>query len=1127
MSDLDRRLAEDAAARERALDVASFVVEAPAGAGKTELLTQRFLRLLTVVDHPEEVVALTFTNKAATEMRDRILGSLERAAAGERPAEPHKQRTFDLGRAVLARDGERDWQLLAHPGRLAVTTIDSLCAGLARQMPYLSRFGSQPGIAEQPAEHYRTAARQTIEALEAGGPDGEVVAAALAFVDNDAGRLEKLLVAMLARRDQWLHHGSRAALPELREEAEAGLAALVERDLAAAARTLPGREQAALMPSARFAAANLAFDNPGSPICGLEGWTAPLTGDIGELDAWRGLADFLLTAAGGLRKSFDKRVGIPPTPEGKVAKAALGEILGGLPAAVGAALKRIQRLPEPLYSDEEWATVAAFSRLLMLAAARLWLVFQEAGEVDFIEIAGKALAALGSDEAPTDLALALDYRIRHLLVDEFQDTSPAQVQLLAGLTRGWQPDDGRTLFLVGDPMQSIYRFRKADVGLFLEVRDGGIGDLVPEKLRLFRNNRSAPAVVDWVNAVFPGIFPPADDPLAGAVAYAEAAATRAADESAGVFVHPVLAAPDDADPEGEEARCILELIRETQRSHPGGSLAVLVRARSHLAALVAEIRRSAPELRFQAVEIEALEGRQPVQDLLSLCHALHHPADRVHWLAVLRAPWCGLTLADLHALAGDDHAANVWSLIQDESHRARLSADGRARLERTAAVLAEALAERGRVHPRRWLEGTWRLLGGPACLTDAGGQGDVAALFQLIDRLAARGRLDPARLQAEAAGLFAPPDPLATADLQMMTIHKSKGLEFDTVILPGLDRRKPVDDPLLLVWDELPVAGKECLVVAPMKRKGAAAGRPTAYDALRRLESERAAHEDERVLYVAATRARRALHLVGVAELDAGGAPRPPTAGTPLALLWPSVASVYADAAAGRVPPCPAAPGADPATFVPDLLRLPAAALAAPPPLPARGEGHADEAEAAAEDGGPSLDAALGTLAHRYLEIIVHQGLEKWPGDRLPALVGPCRQWLRGRGHAAEAAAAGAERVVRILAGVLASEHGRWVLRRRPGDGAELALSSRAGDGVAHHVVDRTFVEDGCRWIIDYKTVRCDAADPDAWLRRRAEDYRPQLERYAGLFAAEALPMRRAIFFIEQGRLLELPARAD
>jgi len=174
------RLAEDESARRRALEVASFIVEAPAGAGKTELLTQRYLRLLAIVDHPEEVLALTFTNKAATEMRDRILGSLERAARDAYPDEEHRRLTFALARQVLAHDAARNWGLLGHPGRLRITTLDALCASLARQMPYLTRFGSQPGVAEDATAHYATAARRTLEMVEADTPDAEVVAGALA-----------------------------------------------------------------------------------------------------------------------------------------------------------------------------------------------------------------------------------------------------------------------------------------------------------------------------------------------------------------------------------------------------------------------------------------------------------------------------------------------------------------------------------------------------------------------------------------------------------------------------------------------------------------------------------------------------------------------------------------------------------------------------------------------------------------------------------------------------------------------------------------------------------------------------------------------------------------------------------
>ncbi|MBV5349789.1 UvrD-helicase domain-containing protein, partial [bacterium] len=127
---------------------------------------------------------------------------------------------------------------------------------------------------------------------------------------------------------------------------------------------------------------------------------------------------------------------------------------------------------------------------LILAATHLWAVFQSAGEVDFVAIAQSAQQALEDENGVTDLALKLDYKISHLLIDEFQDTSPVQMRLIEKLIAGWQPDDGRTLFCVGDPMQSIYRFRKADVSLFLQATQFGIGHLPLTRLQLSRNNRS-------------------------------------------------------------------------------------------------------------------------------------------------------------------------------------------------------------------------------------------------------------------------------------------------------------------------------------------------------------------------------------------------------------------------------------------------------------------------------------------------------------------------------------------------------------------------------------------------------------------------------------------------------------
>ena len=1127
MTPAANRLEEDRQARQQALEIASFIVEAPAGAGKTELLTQRYLRLLAVVEHPEEVLALTFTNKAATEMRDRILGSLERAARGEVPEQPHKRLTCDLANEVLAHDAARGWQLLGHPGRLRITTIDALCASLARQMPFLSRFGSQPGVAEDAEAHYATAARRTLEMLEAETPDADIVAAALAFIDNNAGRLENLLIAMLGRRDQWLHHASRIESGAMKVEVEAGFAALIERDLASAESLLDARLQSLLMPLARFAAANVP-----DVLDSIFDWNSPLTASIADLGQWQAVANLLLTKDGTLRRQLNKNIGFPAGKEFAEQKAAMGALLDELRGVAGLedALAVLARLPRPELSDAEWATVECFSRLLRLAAGQLWLAFQEAGEVDFIEIAARARLALGDDEAPTDLAQALDYRIRHLLVDEFQDTSPSQVELIEMLTRGWMPDDGRTLFVVGDPMQSIYRFRKADVGLFLRVRGRGIGDIRLGHLRLFRNNRSYPGIVDWVNAAFPSIFPAADSPEAGAVRYAESAVTRPARADSGVVVHPVIARAG-SDPARDEACRVLDIIRQTRAAAPEETIAVLVRARSHLDALVAEIRRSSPELRFQAVDIEGLDGRQHVQDLLSLFHALHHRADRVHWLALLRAPWSGLTLADLHALAADDRKLTIWQLMQDDTRLTRLSEDGRQRLRHVRGVLQLAFAGRDRQHPRRWLEGVWLMLGGASCLEAPEALDDVEAFFGLIDRLVAARDLSAATLATHAAELYAPADPRGGA-LQMMTVHKAKGLEFDTVIVPGLHRATGGNDSSLLLWDEVAGAdGHEHLLVAPMKQKGADNGEPTAYDCLKKLEGERSAHEDERLLYVAATRAIRALHLVGIATADEAKEDglKPPPAGTLLKLLWPGVAQpAFAAALAAASDSSPTIATIDPARFVPPLLRLRQPgmpdALREAPGRPSAGSNPVDLDLAVA---GLALDASVGTLVHRCLELIANDDLQAWTSQRIRGLAPAYRRWLAQAGHAPGDAAHGADVAVAALCRTLGSPTGRWLLAQTDAAAAEQAWTSQTtenGETVAvNHVIDRTFIADECRWIIDYKTVTAPAdSDIDSYLTAKTAEYRPQLMRYAGLFGHEGRPLRLAIYYVLQDVLVEL-----
>lgn len=1130
-------LQEDARGRARALAHHSFIVEAPAGAGKTELLTQRFLSLLTVVSAPEEIIAITFTNKAAAEMRQRILDSLLQAASGEAPQAEHKKITFDLSLAVLKKSAASDWRLLENPARLRIFTIDGLCAYLARQMPLMSRFGTQPVIADAPQTYYEQAAEMTLALIESENSDTQaakaVVLEALRYFDHDVHQLKKLLTKMLAMRDQWLHHTQQSVTPEALAQT---LRFVLTEEMQEILSVFCWPLQSALMPLAHFAANNVETVRT---VHGLQAWQAPLTNNIEDLPTWRALADLLLTGKDQLRKTITVKDGFPA--DKKEEKQAFLAYLQSLENITGVvpALARVRKLPmSDLTSNspeniqkadtqnDDWQIIATLSALLNLAAAQLWLVFTEAREVDFAEVAKRATQALAQEDEtgtamPSDLALRLDYQIQHILVDEFQDTSPSQIALLEQLTQGWQTGDGRTLFAVGDPMQSIYRFRKANVGLFLNVAQDGIGDVKLEKLRLYRNNRSCPAVVDWINQGFQTIFPTQDAVAKGAISYRPFTATRQEEIDTGIEIHPIVKPPEMSAEEAKkrEAERVIDIILRERATHPKRRIALLVRAKTHLQSIVSGLRRNHPEVKFQAVEIESLSDRQIIQDLLALTRALHHRADRVSWLAVLRAPWCGLTLGDLHALAGQDHTSTIWQLMQNSPP---LSEDGLKRLQHVQAIFAEAFAFQGRVNISRWLRGVWLMLGGADCLWEKSDIVDVQAFFDCIEMLDRRGQFSLERMRVEIDKLFAAPD-AEGEHLQMMTIHKSKGLEFDTVILPGLGfATGGNDEKPIVLWEEINLPNQEMhLLAAPLAPKRLRSQENiSVYDYLTTLENERARNEDGRVLYVAATRAEKKLHFVGIANQNNKGEVNP-AKNTYLELLWPLCAAEYLEAAPEKMENLSAENTLE--NFVPKLVRLEAPTI---PAMLQQASHYANtHSKNAARDNeaNHALEADIGTLTHQYLELIAKQGLENWPITRVLPLSGAMQRWFKQHGYAESMAIAGATQVQTLLQTTLHSTDGQWLLQNHAASHAELALSTSIGNETKHYVVDRTFMVDESgqktRWIVDYKT---DQIEAGADIKMIAEQYRAQLENYALLLNEALQRIKLAVFFVRIGQLVSL-----
>jgi len=1105
----------DQAARTAALDVArSFIVQAPAGSGKTELLIQRYLALLATVQAPEEIAAITFTRKAAAEMAQRVLEAL--ALAGEpEPDEAHRRATWKLARAAAARDAELGWHVLDNPARLRMQTIDSLCASLTRQMPLIARFGAQPGITEEAGALHLEAARNTLALLESQDAAAEDVAALLAHLDNNLPQATDLLAAMLARRDQWLRHLKRA---DNREHLEGALANIRREGMEVAHALLPdGIEE--LFEIGVYAATNLAAAGAESPVLVFADCDSPPGTDESDMPLWLALAELLLTREGTWRKlkGLNKNHGFPPDGD-KTMKARLAACIESMAdnEALRIALANIRTLPPCEYSQAQWEALNAIARLLPRATAELWNVFAAHGECDFVEVAQAASRALGDADAPTDLALALDYRIRHLLIDEFQDTSFTQYELLEKLTAGWQPADGRTLFLVGDPMQSIYRFREAEVGLFLKARQTGVGGIALDALTLSVNFRSQAGIVDWVNNTFARCMPQHEDIALGAVPHVHADAHHAAKPGDAVQMHALF-----ADQPESEAEKVVALIRAAQAEKPDGSIAILVRSRPVLAEIVPALK--AAGLVFRAVDIDPLAARPVVRDLLALTRAITHLADRIAWLALLRAPWCGLALADLHALAAQDtrqHERTVWEALHAAS--LSLSPDAALRVSRFRELMTPVMQDVRRGGLRQRVQHAWLALGGPATVESAAALDDAAIYLDHLSAHERAGTLpDLAAFESTLARLFAAPDPDADARLAIMTLHKAKGLEFDTVIIPGLARRAPSADKQLMTWVERARSeggsdDESELLLAPVAEAGSRGD--AIQQAIRAIAEQREAYERTRLMYVGATRARTRLHLLATLSRKAGE-DGPTLASSPasslLAALWPALGEDIESAHATT--PFEQANITTDAAARPPLLRL--ASRWTPPAAPSDVVSSAPSVDAVSQapeavrfDWASPIARHVGTVTHRYLQHIAQQGLDTWGSTRIAGARAGIERALRQLGVADDGLQGAADRVVAALTRTLADERGRWLLTDRADAASELRLTGLIDSQAVDAIIDRTLIdENGERWIVDFKTGGHEGAGTEAFLDREAKRYAAQLRRYAALYPGE--PVRLALYF--------------
>ena len=1135
-------LPPDARQRELALDITrSFCVQAPAGSGKTELLTQRLLKLLAHVEQPEEILAFTFTRKAAAEMRRRLLDSLQ--SARERLANPdfdpatlapHEALTQRLAAAVLEHDARFGWQLLDNSKRLRLGTIDSFTASLAGQLPLSANFGARPSVTTDVSTMQRRAVRSLLEELDGQDALGAALRELLPQVQNNLGKAERLLMALLGRREQWLgamvRFGQQAE--QARPELEALLVELIDAELSPVLAAL--RPHAAtLRELIRYAAGHL----PATTSADLQALAALPDlppAEASALSHWKTLTAFLTTSGA---ESFRSQHGLQSKhgfPSGREArngsedasarKLQFGELVTALQqAGCLPLLQTVYHLPPARSDERQWQVLCAVATLLPQLAARLDVAMREAGQVDHTENSLAAQRALGRLGAPSELAQRLDARIRHLLVDEFQDTSLLQYQLLRLLTADWTDGDGRTLFVVGDGMQSCYAFRNAKVGLFLQLRHRGLGALRPQPLELQVNFRSDASIVNWVNQVFATAFPRQDDPARGGVRYSASVARSPEPVTPGVQVQ--LWQDADGSPStpaqrrSVEAEHIADLCECWQREQPGASLAILVRTRSQLVRIAPALR--ARGLRWSASKLDTLLSYPDVRDLFTVLRALLSLADTTAWLALLRTPFIGLALADLQILAGWSETArrSIWSAMQRWEAFGELSEDARCRLRRCVPVLQRARVQRQRLPLRSLLELLWIELGGPESLLDPRILANVASFLDLVEQSERCGELEDIhafeRALQQSHGSTVDPG----VNLHVMTIHNAKGLEFDGVILPALDvKPRNNDKPLLHLRDDLDLRGERLPLMGLMPPGGSV---DALYDYLDFESKQRERFETTRLLYIGVTRAARACYLFGFLQQGKQGLQAPKGS-----LLAEIASTLQEPRMAGQVRidvlPAVTAPASAASTSIPRVQswrRLPADWQPAPslPVVPV-----ATPAPPSDPDHYNLLARCSGELVHAGLRALVERGSD-WltPTVELPLW----RSQLRPLCADASALAKACSHVRRQLQCCLEDAGTGWLFQSpQREDHCEWALIDWREGPRRDHVIDRTFIAaDGERWIIDYKSSAPASGQPLAdFVAEQEAKYRAQLLRYRALFEHEGRRIRCALLFTPLPLLHEL-----
>ena len=862
----------------------NIAVTASAGAGKTATLVERYIELL--LQHPEvgvrQVLAITFTQKAAAEMRERIAQRLSDALAETLP-EPERQRLR---------------QIRADLPAARISTIHAFCAALLREYPIEADVDPAFAVLEEvdAAQLRYQAVRQTLESLaRTRDTDPDKAALRRTLAEWPRRYLEQVLQRLLAQK-HLARSWCRRYAEQSPEQILSDWGALQEAACAPACRALLADPHFIEM-LAELAALAPRTDERDSAVERL----APLRDPMRRLSQTPPLAEavaILPRLAEGLLTSGKPLSGSRLGKKSNWDADALARVRELVPALGHCLAPHADLLGCELGAADERvaAVLPALSRLFLRADERCERGKGNGRMLDMDDLLEKSQQLIATDAA---IRRRLAQHYRFALIDEFQDTDPVQWEIIRSLASPDGSMAGDKLFIVGDPKQSIYSFRAADVTVFARVRKaiaeanaaherdarpfcdaGEILDASPTQrlgaLVMGENFRTLAQPIAFVNALFPQFmqevpgepFQVGYDPLVGC---------RSTSVSEG-SVELLLLPPDDSRDATQAALSEAELVarrlshllagddlqvadEEGLRSPEPKDIALLLRRRRNLFAYEDALR--ACGIPFQVAGGRGFYQRQEIYDLANILRVLCNPGDGIALMGALRSPYFGLSDNALYALTAPS-GGRLAEHLEDADWRQRLAPADR---EAAAAAVARLQSWRGLrdhvplvelLHAILEDTGAWGFL----CYGERGEQ-TIANVEKLLDLARDfRGpladfvvRLDLLTAEEEQEG-----EAVLDADaLHILTVHAAKGLEFPIVVVPDLAARFNLgnSDPVLL-------DAEKGLGLSTRDPEQGYKTVPSYIRALiNRNASRRQRAEEKRLLYVACTRARDHLLLGG------------------------------------------------------------------------------------------------------------------------------------------------------------------------------------------------------------------------------------------------------------------------